>query len=86
MDFVLPRRRGRIRLVEAKAGRTVKPEMARPLRRLGTALGARFGPGRPIELAVVHQPPRIGDATRALVPGVQALPWRRFLTALAEVG
>ena len=84
MDFVVPGRAGHLMLVEAKASRTVKPEMSAPLRRLAGALQARPGPERTLEMIVVHQPPRAGSASPALAPGVRALPWREFLETLAR--
>ena len=84
VDFVVPGRAGRLMLVEAKAGRTVKPEMSAPLRRLAAALQGRPGPHRTLEMMVVHQPPRAGSASAALAPGVRALPWREFLQTLAR--
>jgi len=83
VDFIVPRRSGRLALVEVKAGRSVRPEMAAPLRRLAAAMRDRAGPRRAPELVVVHQAPRGGAASSALVPGVRALPWRAFLETLA---
>jgi hypothetical protein len=31
---------------------------------------------------LVHQSPRVGSPTAAVAPGVQALPWQKFLEAL----
>ena len=47
-------------------------------------LGKRPGRGRPPDLVVVHQPPRAGATTRALAPGVRALPGREFLDMIAR--
>lgn len=79
VDFIVPGRNGRLILVEAKAGRTVRPEAAAPLHRLAAALRAASGARNPLDLFVVHRPPRAGDASRALAPGVQVLPWTELL-------
>ncbi len=80
VDFIVPGRGGRLTLVEAKAGRTVRPEAALPLRRLAKSLQRSSGTVRPVHLLVVHRPPRAGVMTRALAPGVQALPWTDFVS------
>jgi predicted AAA+ superfamily ATPase len=78
VDFVIPGKGGGIRLVEAKASRTVTPDMAAPMRRLADAFGKRAGARRALEMLVVHRPSRFGTSSRALAPGVQALPWQEF--------
>jgi predicted AAA+ superfamily ATPase len=82
VDFVLPAPGGRTRLVEAKASATVKPEMAASLRRLADAL-FRHAPerGEP-EMFLVHERSRSTAETRAVAPGVVALPWRDFVTEI----
>jgi len=85
VDFIVPGRHGRLTLVEAKAGRTVRPEMATSLRRLAAAVRGRPGARRHLDLVVVHQPPRAGAMSDALAPGVRALPWRDFVDTLARV-
>ena len=79
VDFILPGRGGRLRLLEAKATGTVTPRMAGPLQRLGEALGKHSGRQRLVERIVVHQTTRSGSASHALAPGVKAMPWRTFL-------
>jgi len=79
VDFMVPGRSGAVRLVEAKASRTVTPNMAAPMLRLAEARRKRPGPRRSVEMFLVHRSPRSGVASRAVAPGVQALPWQEFL-------
>ncbi len=79
VDFIVPGRGSGLVLLEAKAGRTVRPEAALPLRRLAASLRMSSGAQRPMELFVVHRPPRAGVPSRALAPGVQAIPWREIV-------
>jgi hypothetical protein len=83
VDFLVPGPGGSVRLVEAKAGRTVTPDMATPLRRLAAAW--RDGPGtrRPPEQFIVHRAPKAGTQTRAVAPGVRAIPWEELTGVLA---
>lgn len=69
VDFVVPMPRGEAVLVEAKATRTVRPEMAEPMQRLAAAMRERSG--RAPRCLVVHEGPAL--ATRALAPGVEAI-------------
>jgi hypothetical protein len=69
VDFVVPIRGGRLLLLEAKASRTVKPEMADSLLRLSSA-----GRARRLERVVVYRGEKAGLSTTALRPGVRALP------------
>jgi predicted AAA+ superfamily ATPase len=80
VDFVVPQKGGRLRLIEAKASRTVKPEMAEPMRRLAEARKKRGEPRGSVEMIVVHQTPSGGPSSRVLAPGVQALSWQEFVT------
>jgi len=80
VDFVLPAPDGCTRLVEAKAAATVKPEMAAPMQRLAAALFEHSpGRGEP-DMYLVHEHSRSSAETRAVAPGVVALPWRDFVT------
>ena len=82
VDFVVPGAAGSVLLVECKAGRTVTPAMATPLRRLAEAM-ARVKSQRPsAALTVVHQPAKDSPASTALAPGVRAVPWRQFIDEL----
>lgn len=81
VDFVVPGRNGGIRLVEAKAGGTVLPAMAAPMQRLADA-ARRADARRQIEMQLVYRPVRSSPESRAVAPGVQALPWRAFIDTL----
>ncbi|MBK6407961.1 MAG: ATP-binding protein [Holophagales bacterium] len=78
VDFVVPTREGKITLVEAKATRTVRPELARSLVALGVAAG---GAGPPASF-VVHRGTAAGLETKALRPGVKSVPLPELLAAL----
>jgi hypothetical protein len=82
VDFVVPGRGSSLRLVECKAGRTVLPGMAAPLRRLAEAARKRRAKGPVVEMVLVHQGPQADGAGRAIAPGVRALPWREFVEGL----
>lgn len=82
VDFVLPPgggRRSRPMLVEAKASRTVRPEMAVPLRRVAEAMTAAGHPAP--QSFLVHEGASLG--TSALAPGVQAIDLDGLLSILA---
>jgi uncharacterized protein len=79
VDFVVPIRGGGMRLIEAKAGSTVTPDLARAMQRLATAWGKRRGK---VEMLLVHRPSSAGSPSRALAPGVQAVGWRDFVSEL----
>jgi uncharacterized protein len=78
VDFVIPGRNGAVRLVEAKASRTVTPAMAAAMQRLALAHTKRET-RRKVEMFLVHRPARSTVSSRALAPGVQALPWQQFV-------
>jgi predicted AAA+ superfamily ATPase len=80
VDFVMPGRSGTVRLVEAKAARTVTPGDAGPMQRLAAAWSRRPGARGRVEQVLVHRPVRAGVSSRAVAPGVQAWPWREFVT------
>lgn len=82
VDFVLPAPGGRTRLVEAKASATVRPEMAAPMRRLADALAAHAPKRGQPEMFLVHEHSPSAPDTRAVAPGVVALPWRDFVTEI----
>lgn len=79
VDFIVPRKGGRLCLLEVKATGTVTPQMARPMERLAEAFSKRPAAKGRVEKVLVHQPTRFATASRALAPGVQAMPWRAFL-------
>ena len=68
VDFVVPVRGRKLLLLEAKASRTVKPEMADSLARLSGAVR-----GRKPESVLVFRGSEAGSSTTALRPGVRAL-------------
>jgi predicted AAA+ superfamily ATPase len=68
VDFVVPVRGRKLLLLEAKASRTVKPEMAGSLVRLSGAVR-----GRKPEAVLVFRGSEAGSTTTALRPGVRAL-------------
>lgn len=78
VDFVVPARGGGVHLVEAKAGRTVTPAVARPLERLAQAFRAKRTPAPPVLMSVVYRPSRAPGESTALAPGVRALSWQDF--------
>ena len=80
VDFVLPGRGGGLRLVETKAGKTVTPAMASPMRRLAGAWSRQPRTRGAVEMFLVHEAPRAGTVSRAVAPGVTALPWQEFVT------
>jgi hypothetical protein len=67
VDFVVPAAHGALFLIEAKATRTARPEMAAPLERLARAMSRR----RP-QAVLVHQPSGAVRDLTALRPGVRA--------------
>jgi hypothetical protein len=81
VDFVVPRRGGGLSLIECKATKTVTPAMAAPLQRLAAAVRKKR-PRSAMRAFLAHQPRREGVRTRALVSGVEALPWRELLDEL----
>lgn len=50
------------------------------MQRFAAAWAGRPGPRRRIEQVLVHRPARAGVVSRAVAPGVQALPWQEFVT------
>jgi hypothetical protein len=80
VDFVVPGKGGSVRLVEAKAARTVTPGDASAMQRLAAAWRKRPGARGRVEQMLVHRPARAGVSSRAVMPGVQALPWQEFVT------
>ncbi|HUB81387.1 MAG TPA: ATP-binding protein [Bryobacteraceae bacterium] len=78
IDFLFPHGGG-VWMVESKASRTVQPAMARPMLSLREAMGSR----PPRRLSVVHRSSPSQPATRALAPGVDALPLEDFVRQLS---
>jgi hypothetical protein len=69
---VVPGKGGGLRLVEAKAARTVTPSDAAPMQRLAAAWSKRPGARGRVERVLIHRPARAGVTSRAVAPGVQA--------------
>jgi predicted AAA+ superfamily ATPase len=78
VDFVVPGAGGAVRLIEAKATRTVTPDMAGPMRRLAAAFRERAVRPRAVRMSLVYRPSRHADDSRVLAPGVQALSWEHI--------
>lgn len=81
VDFIVPRRGGAAMLVEAKASRTLQPDMAKSLARLGETW-RHVHPKRRLRCVVVHRPRRVPAQSTALVPGVEGLTVDRFSAEL----
>jgi predicted AAA+ superfamily ATPase len=73
VDFVVPGPAGSLLLLEAKATRTPQPEDARPLEQLARSFGVGSRHGS-LKKWLVHRSPRSKVPSRALVPGVSAIP------------
>jgi len=78
VDFLFPYEGG-VWLVECKASRTARPDMARPMAALRQAMGDR----KPARLSVVHRASPSTPPTHALAPGIEALPVEDFVAQLA---
>ena len=79
VDFVVPRGDRRLFLIEAKASRTVTPQMGEPLARLGKATSEYR-----IDCVVVHRAPETTGGGKALRPGVTSSPLEGLLRQLAQ--
>ena len=79
VDFLVPAAGGRLRLIEAKAGRTVTPGMAASMQSLGRALGDKLR-----DAWLVHRPSGSAPPLRALSPGVQAVDLDGLIAELAR--
>jgi predicted AAA+ superfamily ATPase len=78
VDFIVPRARGRLALIEAKSSTTVTPAMAQPVGRLAAA-----AKGYRSSSFVVHGGAERHAAGRALSPGVEAVTLPELLAELA---
>jgi hypothetical protein len=77
VDFILPRPNAKLWLIEAKASKTVRPEMAAPLLALSRSLP------KPAERTmVVHRKPRTQLPVVTAAQGVEALDMEQFVHAL----
>jgi predicted AAA+ superfamily ATPase len=77
VDFLVPAGNRRLLLFEAKASRTVLPEMAEPLSRLSKAID-RYR----VESFLIYQPSEETEALTALRPGIKALSLGKGLSVL----
>jgi len=81
VDFLVPQPNSTLWLVEAKAGKTVRPSMSAPLLSLRRASPERSG-----RLLVVHRKSRSQLPTAAIAGGVEALDVERFVQELGRSG
>jgi predicted AAA+ superfamily ATPase len=79
VDFLIPRPNARLWLVEAKAGKTVRPEMAAPMTSL-----QRAAQNRTDRLIVVHRKSQSQISTPAIAKGVEALDVEEFVEELVR--
>ncbi|MCX6916788.1 MAG: DUF4143 domain-containing protein [Verrucomicrobia bacterium] len=82
VDFIVPTQGGGVRLVEAKAARTVTLSDAGPLQRLAAAWRGQAGPRGNADMTLVHRPARAEPVSHAVAPGVRAMPWQEFVQGL----
>lgn len=78
VDFLIPGTSGSITMIECKASRTVTPSAAAPMQRLMTAGSTKLMKGRTMKGMIVHQPPRAGQSTKAVAPGITVHSWTNF--------
>jgi len=79
VDFLLPRRKAGVWLIEAKAGKTVQTRMANPLLSLERALGKQSR-----RLLIVHRKAATSFGTTAIARGVEALSVEEFSQQLVR--
>jgi len=79
VDFLFPDTQGGLWMVEAKASKTVRPSMARPLQALHRAVGRKE-----VRVSLVHRASLSAPPMRALAPGTEALDVEAFVAALNE--
>lgn len=66
VDFIVPSRGGKTSLIEAKATKTPRPQMGKPLATVAKLFDVKSN----AVAMVVHQKPRADTTTSALYPGV----------------
>jgi predicted AAA+ superfamily ATPase len=76
VDFVVPQKRNKLILIEAKSTKTPKPSTATSLLKLSRAIS-----NYNFAMHVVHQPAQSASLAPAIARGVRATPW----TQLSEV-
>jgi predicted AAA+ superfamily ATPase len=79
VDFIVPGESGGLRLIEVKNTATPAPDMAAPMLKLAKAWKGRGHPRGNLSMVLVHQSRKSGAISRALAPGVQAMPWTEFV-------
>jgi predicted AAA+ superfamily ATPase len=79
VDFIVPRGDRRLFLIEAKASRTVTPQMGDSLARLGKVT-SDYG----IDSVVDHRAPETTGGGKALRPGITSSPLEGLLRQLAQ--
>ncbi|MGB9337370.1 MAG: DUF4143 domain-containing protein, partial [Candidatus Acidiferrales bacterium] len=77
VDFLLPKPNAGLWLIECKAGKTIRPEMAAPLLSLRRTLK-----NRSTRLIIVHGTSRTAPATRAVAGRVEAIDLEGFVAEL----
>ena len=80
VDFIVPGKSGGVRLIEVKTTATPTPDMAAPMLKLAKAWKGSDHPRGSLSMVLVHQSRKSGAFSRALAPGVQAMPWTEFLS------
>ena len=73
VDFVVPTKGGGLRLLEAKAGSSARPEAASSMLRLRDAIARSQRRGK-VEMAVVYESAK--PVSRSVAEGVRAVSWR----------
>ena len=81
VDFIVPGESGGLRLIEAKSTATPTPDMAVPMLKLARAWKGSGHARGSLSMVLVHQPRKSAAISRALAPGVQALPWTECVSA-----
>jgi predicted AAA+ superfamily ATPase len=79
VDFLVPGKGASITFIEAKATRTVTPDMTVPMQRLAATWTNRPGLRGEVRSLLVHRSARKPTGTRAIAPGIEAMPWQEFL-------
>ncbi|HXP85045.1 MAG TPA: ATP-binding protein [Bryobacteraceae bacterium] len=83
VDFLFPAGRA-LWIVECKASKTVRPEMAGPIQSLRRSIEMPGKTQASIQSAVVHRKPAGAPLTRALAPGVAALDLQAFVDRISD--
>jgi predicted AAA+ superfamily ATPase len=82
VDFIIPGKSGGMHFVEIKSTATPTPDMAAPMMKLAKAWKGGGQPRGSLSMVLVHQSRKNGAPSRALAPGVQAMPWTGFLSQM----